>query len=78
MSGLSASCVSVPAVIAAIHRLPTKRAELLVLEYLLRERTAHGASIEKLYASLLSRAMLEGHKLPDLDDFLPKRRRNLE
>jgi hypothetical protein len=73
MSGLSASfCVSVPAVIAAIDRLPTRRAELLVLEYLLRRRTTRGTSIEKLYASLLSRVMSEQHKLPDLNDFLPK------
>jgi hypothetical protein len=72
MTGLSASCVSVPTVIAAIHRLPTKRAELLVLEYLLRHRHSHGSSIEKLYASLLARVILEQYKLPDLAQFLPK------
>ena len=72
MAESSSSCVSVPAVIAAIHRLPTKRAELLVLEYLLRQRFARGTSVEKLYASLLSRVMSEQHKLPDLKDYLPK------
>lgn len=64
-------CSSVPGVIAAIENLPTRRAELLVLEYLLRQRMARGTSIEKLYAELLSKAMAEHHKLPDLTSYLP-------
>lgn len=74
MSKLSSCCVAVPTVIEAIHRLPTERAELLVLEFLLRQRMTHGSSIEQLYAGLLSQAVSAQHALPDLVNFLPKTR----
>lgn len=59
-------CISVPAVIEELGRLPTQRSELIVLEYLLRRRVARGTSLEKLYAGLLCTTMREHQALPDL------------
>lgn len=67
-------CISVPAVIEAIERLPTKRSELMVLNHLLRRRITCGSSIERLYAGLLMEQMTHAGQLSGHAAYLRRQR----